>query len=117
MICIQDYEDFALRNLSKIAADYYKSGANEEVTLRSNRNSFSLYIIRPRFLNRDVSVRDLSTSFLDLKVAFPIGVAPTGLSMEVTSDHHDSKLFLTAMQKMAHPMGELATAKGNLSCY
>lgn len=43
---------------------------------------------------RDVSNRDISTVILGNKISMPLGVAPT------------------AMQKMAHPDGECANAKG-----
>lgn len=59
------------------------------------RNTFYRFKIRPRFL-RDVSQRDLSTTVLGTRVAFPIGISPT------------------AMQRMAHPDGECATARGNI---
>ena len=52
--------------------------------------------IRPRVL-RGISEVDLSTTVLGEKVALPIGIAPT------------------ATQKLAHPDGEQATAKGNIS--
>jgi len=93
MLTIHDYEAAALKKLSKMTGDYYRSGANEQVTLRENRMAFRRLQIRPKFLRRDVSVRDTETTFLGTKVPFPIGVAPT------------------AMQRMAHPEGEVATAK------
>ena len=43
---------------------------------------------------RDVSVRDLSTSILGTRIAFPIAIAPA------------------AKHCLAHPDGEIATAKG-----
>ena len=43
---------------------------------------------------RDVSHRDMATSALGSPVAMPFGVSPT------------------AMQRMAHPDGELANARG-----
>lgn len=46
---------------------------------------------------KDVSNIDMSTTILGQRVEFPICIAPT------------------AMQKMAHPDGELATAKGEFS--
>ena len=52
--------------------------------------------IRPRVL-RGISEVDLSTTVLGENVALPIGIAPT------------------ATQKLAHPDGEQATAKGNIS--
>lgn len=94
LLTIQDYEEQALKNLGKAAADYYQSGSDQQCTLARNRSAFDEFLIRPRFLNRDVSKRDLSTTFLGQQVSMPIAVAPT------------------AMQKMAHPDGELGTAKG-----
>ena len=94
LLTVQDYEDRALKTLDKRAADYYRSGSDQQCTLSRNRTAFDEFLIRPRFLNRDVSKRDMSTTFLDQHVSMPIAVAPT------------------AMQKMAHPDGEEGTAKG-----
>ena len=93
LITVQDYEEAALKKLSKMTGDYYRSGANDQVTLEDNRKAFLNYKIRPFFLRKDVTARDTRTSFLGTPVSSPIGVAPT------------------AMQRMAHPEGELATAK------
>ena len=95
MLCIDDFEKFALENLPKQAKDYYKSGANHEYTLKENRKAFMKWKIRPRFL-RDVKYRDLSTTILGEKISMPICVSPT------------------AMQRMAHPLRELANVKGEL---
>ena len=81
MLTVGDYEEAALKTLNKSAGDYYRSGANDEVTLKDNLSAFKSYKIRPRFLNRDVSKRDMSTTFLGSKVSMPIGVAPTGQSI------------------------------------
>ena len=51
------------------------------------------YLLRPRML-RDVSNVNMKTTLLGDEIDFPIGVAPT------------------ALQKMAHSEGELATARG-----
>ena len=81
MITVSDFEEHALKTLNKQTADYYKSGANAEQTLAENIHAFQRIKIRPRFLNKDVSNRDLSTTFLGEKVPFPIGVSPTGISI------------------------------------
>lgn len=96
MLCIKDFEEYALKHLNRSARDYYKSGANHEESLRGNCKAFSKLKIIPRFLQRDVSVRQLSTTLLGNRVNFPVGVSPT------------------AMQKMAHPDGEMATARGKI---
>ncbi|CAL1684390.1 unnamed protein product [Lasius platythorax] len=92
-VCVEDYEKYALEHLPPSVRDYYKSGAGEQYSVKWNREAFRNYRIRPRFL-RDVSRRDISTTVLGHKVSMPLGVAPT------------------AMQRMAHPDGECANARG-----
>jgi len=41
MVCVRDYEEEALKILPRNALDYYKSGADEEITLRLNQDAFS----------------------------------------------------------------------------
>lgn len=89
---VEEYEPLARQKLPKMVFDYYASGAEDQWTLRENRNSFSRILFRPRILI-DVSTIDLSTTVLGYKISMPIMVAPT------------------AMQKMAHPEGEYATAR------
>lgn len=71
---------------------YIAGGANDEMTLRANRDAFDRLAIRFRTMV-DVSVRDLATSVLGVRVSMPVLVAPT------------------AMHKLAHPDGECATAR------
>lgn len=89
---VWEYEAFAKAMLPKNAFDYYSSGANDMITLRENRAAFNRLRMRPRIL-RDVSKTDMSTTVLGQKIEFPICLAPT------------------AMQQMAHPDGEIATAR------
>jgi len=58
-----------------------------------NEYFFIRLLLRPRLL-RDVSKRSISSTVLGKSVALPLGISPT------------------AMQKLAHPAGECATAKG-----
>ncbi|XP_078664056.1 2-Hydroxyacid oxidase 2-like [Branchiostoma floridae x Branchiostoma belcheri] len=78
LVCVQDYEDYARKHLSKSAWDYFSSGADDEQTLRENQAAFRRIRLRPRML-RDVSTRDLTTTILGEKVDFPVCIAPTGL--------------------------------------
>lgn len=89
---ILDYEAIAREKLDKMAFDYYVSGANDQITLRENRSAFERIQLLPRMMV-DVSRRDLSTSVLGLPYPLPLMIAPT------------------AFQRMAHPDGELATAR------
>ncbi|KAL0305481.1 UNVERIFIED_CONTAM: (S)-2-hydroxy-acid oxidase GLO1 [Sesamum radiatum] len=89
---VMEFEAVAREKLPKMVYDYYASGAEDQWTLHENRNAFSRILFRPRILV-DVSNIDMTTTILGFKVSMPIMVAPT------------------AMQKMAHPAGELATAR------
>ncbi|KAJ6659217.1 hypothetical protein lerEdw1_019263 [Lerista edwardsae] len=123
-ICLADFQKYAEKFLSKSVYDYYKSGADNQQTLAENVAAFSrrsdpeLEKTEPRSLIgkgqrtaaefsisvcarlklyprmlRNVSVLDLSTCILGQRVSMPICVAAT------------------AMQRMAHPDGETATAR------
>jgi 4-hydroxymandelate oxidase len=91
-ITVEDFERAAELTLPKMIFDYYAGGAGEEWTLRENRRAFDRWVLRPRVLV-DVSEVDLGTSVLGQPVPFPILLAPT------------------ALQRMAHRDGELATAR------
>jgi 4-hydroxymandelate oxidase len=73
--------------------DYYAGGAMTETTLREAPGSWRSWRLRPRVLRGITSV-PLGTELLGSPVRSPIGVAPW------------------AYQGMAHPDGELATARG-----
>ncbi|KAF8466438.1 FMN-dependent dehydrogenase [Kalaharituber pfeilii] len=92
ILSIDDLERAATDKMDRMTRGYFNSGADGMVTLRDNINSFDKYKLRPRIL-RDVLKIDSSTEFMGRKIAFPLGIAPT------------------AMQKLAHPDGELATAR------
>ncbi|HAZ47762.1 MAG TPA: alpha-hydroxy-acid oxidizing enzyme [Cyanobacteria bacterium UBA11369] len=87
-----EYETLAKQHLSQMALDYYASGSWDEITLRDNRAAFERYKLCPRMLV-DVSQRDLSTKILGQTLPLPILIAPM------------------AFQCLAHPEGEIATAK------
>lgn len=91
-INLAEFERYAKNNLPRNAHDYYASGSNDMITLRENRDAYSRLRILPRILV-DVSKINTETTILGDKVASPICIAPT------------------AMQQMAHPEGERATAR------
>ncbi len=92
-INLLELEALAQQRMSRMAFDYYAGGAEDEVTLRENRAAFERVALRPRVLV-DVSAIDTSTTVLGQPVAAPILVAPT------------------AMHRLGHPEGELATVRG-----
>ena len=91
-LSIAELEKHAEQRMDKQTRDYYNEGADSGSTLLENSQAYSKYRIRPRVL-RDISLIDTSCPLFDSKSPLPLGVAPT------------------AMQCLAHPDGELATAR------
>lgn len=92
MVNVFDFDGAARQRLSKDAYDFVSGGADDEWTLRRNRQGFEKITFRPNALV-DVSRLDLSTTLLGTPVDMPILVAPTGTHGRL------------------HPEGELATAR------
>lgn len=94
---VNEFQELARQALPKMYYDYYTGGAEDQHTLKENVESFRRIIIRPRILV-DVSKIDMSTTILGHKTSAPIMIAPT------------------AMHKLAHHEGEVATARGAAAC-
>ncbi|MDI1447049.1 alpha-hydroxy acid oxidase [Polyangium sp. 6x1] len=92
LLTVRDFERAARAALSAMAYDYYRSGADAERTLRENLRAYRRWEIHSRVLV-DVSRLTLETEILGAPVSMPILIAPT------------------AYHKLAHPEGELATAR------
>lgn len=91
-LTIDQLEKLAAERMDKQTRDYYNEGADSGTTLAENKSAYQKYRIRPRVL-RDVSCIDTSVDIFGFKNSIPLGVAPT------------------AMQRLAHGDGELATAR------
>ena len=91
-INLEEFELLAAQNLDKQSYDYFRGGANDEVTLRANVAAFQKIQLLPNVLV-DVSKRDQSVTVLGEKLTMPILIAPT------------------AFHRLASPEGEIATAK------
>jgi len=89
---LPEYEEHARRSLPQEIFDFIAGGAEDEVTLRRNREAFHRIQLRPRVLV-DVSRIDLTTSVVGQSTATPVLIAPV------------------ALQRAVHPEGELATAR------
>lgn len=87
-----EYEALAATRLEPSAWDYYRGGADDEVTLRANRSAWARWTLRPRVFV-DVSRVALATTVLGTPLALPVLVAPV------------------AYQCLADPAGERATAR------
>lgn len=78
-ISIDDLRAIARRRLPRFVFDYVDGGAEDERTLRGNREAFAQLRFRPHTL-RGVADRDLSTPILGRSAALPAIVGPTGLN-------------------------------------
>jgi 4-hydroxymandelate oxidase len=74
------------------AFDYLAGGACDECTVADNCAAFRRIFVRPRILT-DVARRDPASTVLGTRVSLPVLLAPT------------------ALHRLAHPDGELATAR------
>lgn len=92
LINLLDYERVAAERIAPGPLAYFTGGAGDEVTLRDNRAAFARQAIVPRVM-RDVSSIDTSVELFGRRWPSPIWIAPT------------------ALQRMAHPDGEMATAR------
>ncbi|MBC7895585.1 MAG: alpha-hydroxy-acid oxidizing protein [Cytophagaceae bacterium] len=92
MFNLFDYENAARELIEPAAFGYQVGGANDELTLRENRRAWDDIAVRYRTMV-DVSTRSLATTVLGTPVSMPVLVAPT------------------AMQKLAHPDGEIGMAR------
>jgi isopentenyl diphosphate isomerase/L-lactate dehydrogenase-like FMN-dependent dehydrogenase len=89
---VWDYERLAEERLDANAHAYFAGGAGDEVTLRENLAAFERRKLRPRVLV-DVGEGTTATTVLGTEISMPVLIAPL------------------ALQRMAHPDGELATAR------
>lgn len=92
LINLDDFEREAVARLGVGARDYYQGAAQDEITLRLNREAWQRWGVHYRVL-RDVTQPDFATSILGTQIDWPVMLAPT------------------ACQCMAHEQGELATAR------
>jgi (S)-mandelate dehydrogenase len=76
---IADLGLFAQRRLPKVIFDFMDGGAEDEFTLRANRQGFERYRFRPRLLTGNAK-RNLSVTLFGQKFVLPFLIAPTGLN-------------------------------------
>lgn len=93
VISLTDLETIARRRMSHMAWEYVEGGAADGISLRWNREAYERLRLDPRVL-RDVGTVDTRVRVLGLELAHPILLAPT------------------ALHRLAHPEGELATVRG-----
>lgn len=89
---IEDLHRAFRRRVPRAVADFVDGGAEDEVTLRRNREAFGQVRLIPRQFHGVVSV-DLTTELLGTPMSMPVALAPCGAT------------------RIVHPDGELAVAR------
>ncbi len=92
-LSLDELEVEARRVIGEMAYAYYAGGADDERLLAGNVEAWSRWQLHPRVL-AGVSEVSTATTLLGSAVASPVAIAPT------------------AIQGLAHPEGEVATARG-----
>ena len=92
MLNVFEFEEAAGKALDPLAWDYYRSGAWGEWTVKANRDAWDRLRIWHRVMV-DVSRRDSSLKLFGASLPFPLLIAPT------------------ALHRLAHDEGEVATAR------
>jgi isopentenyl diphosphate isomerase/L-lactate dehydrogenase-like FMN-dependent dehydrogenase len=90
---VWDYERLAEEALDDASFGYFAGGAGDEHAVRGNVEAFDRWRLRPRVLV-DVGDVTAATTVLGEELSMPIMAAPV------------------ALQRMAHPEGEVAVARG-----
>ena len=93
IVSLKDIEEIAKVNLSKPAYDYYFSGADGMSSLIECEQVYNKIKLRPSLFSNPEKFKGLETKIFGKTVNSPIFVAST------------------AFHKMAHPDGEIATAR------
>lgn len=103
---IFDLREMARRRLPKGVFEFVDRGAEDEVTLRSNRAAFERIKLKPRVL-ADVSQRSQEITLFGHRQKMPIAIAPTGAAGIMW---HDGEIALALAAKAAGIPFTLATA-------
>src|SRR6185437_14845697 len=91
-LTIADLREIARRRVPGFAFEYVEGGAEEEATLRHNRDAFAALRFVPQTLI-DTAGRSLESSVFGRRVSAPLVIAPTGLN------------------GMLHPEGDIGLAR------
>ncbi len=112
-INLMDFEAVARLKMAaegrKKGLDYYSSGAEDELTLRENRNAFQRIWMRPRVLI-NVKEIDISTTILGQKSSLPVYLSAVALQM---LGHPDGEVAWT---RAAHSTGAIFMVPTLSSC-
>jgi 4-hydroxymandelate oxidase len=100
-----DFEPVMKKNVPPAHFGYMATGADDEITLRANREGFRKFELRPRRLT-DVSKIDMSTDILGTTYDSPIVIAPTGSNRAF---HPDAEIAVAKAAKAGNHLQILST--------
>src|SRR6266545_3778205 len=100
-----DFEPVMKKNVPPAHFGYMATGADDEMTLRANREGFRRFELRPRRLV-DVSKIDMSAEILGAKYDSPIVIAPTGSNRAF---HPDAEVAVAKAAKAGNHLQILST--------
>jgi 4-hydroxymandelate oxidase len=100
-----DFEPVMKRNVPPAHFGYMATGADDETTLRANREAFKKFELRPRRLT-DVSRIDMSADILGGSYDSPIVIAPAGSNRAF---HPDAELAVARAAKAGNHLQILST--------
>jgi 4-hydroxymandelate oxidase len=92
VLSLAELANAARERLDPVRYDYFAGGADDELTLRANEDVFARLRLLPRVF-RGSGTRTLATTLAGTSASSPVLVAPT------------------AFHRLAHPDGEVATAR------
>ena len=100
-----DFEPVMKRNVPPAHFGYMATGADDEMTLRANREGFHRFVLRPRRLV-DVSNIDMSLELFGAKYDSPVVIAPTGSNRAF---HADGEVAVARAAKAGNHLQILST--------
>jgi 4-hydroxymandelate oxidase len=100
-----DFEPVMKKNVPPAHFGYMATGADDELTLRANREGFRKFELRPRRLT-DVSRIDMSADILGITYDSPIVLAPTGSNRAF---HPDAEVAVAKAARAGNHLQILST--------
>jgi 4-hydroxymandelate oxidase len=100
-----DFEPVMKKNVPPAHFGYMATGADDEITLRANREGFRKFELRPRRLT-DVSKIDMNVDILGTTYDTPIVIAPTGSNRAF---HPDAEVAVAKAAKAGNHLQILST--------
>ncbi|HMK81845.1 MAG TPA: alpha-hydroxy acid oxidase [Xanthobacteraceae bacterium] len=104
-IDVFDFEPVMKQNVPPAHFGYMATGADDEITLRANREAFAKFALRPRRLV-DVSKVDMKATILGASYDSPIVIAPTGSNRAF---HPDAEVAVAKAAKAGNHLQVLST--------